>query len=142
MQDAPMTLIPPATPRGQAIFLVITAVGLTPIALSYGVAPGRSLPWLFGIDAGGVSTRHIFRAVMGLYLALICFWLAGALRPGLRIPALWSLFVFMIGLASGRIISLMLDGWPDPLLLVYLMLEVSFGLLGWWMLRPQAKIAH
>lgn len=114
---------------------MLTAAGLTPIALAYGVAPDRSLRWLFDIDASQLNARHIFRAVMGLYLALICFWIAGAVRPRLRTPALWSLVVFMAGLASGRMISLALDGWPHPLLIVYLLLEVSFGFVGWRLLQ-------
>ena len=125
----------PATSQLQRIFLLVTAVGLTPIALSYGLMPEKSLPWLFGIDASSVTTRHIFRAIMGLYLALIVFWLFGAFSPLLRVPALWSLVVFMIGLAIGRILSLLVDGWPHPLLFVYLILELAFAAFGWLVLR-------
>lgn len=121
--------------RLQSVFLVITAVGLTPIALIYGISPQRTLPWLFGIDAYGVDTRHIFKAFMGLYLALAGFWIAGAIKPDLRHPALWSLFIFMVGLAFGRILSLMLDGWPSGLLNFYLLLEISFGAMGLWLLK-------
>jgi hypothetical protein len=124
-------------PRIQKVFLVLTAVGLTPIALSYGLIPNKSLPWLFDIDAGGVNTRHIFRATMGLYLALAAFWVSGALYPSLRSAALWSLVVFMSGLALGRVASLILDGWPNPLLLAFLILEVVFAYVGWRLLvRP------
>lgn len=132
--------MPPMNPnnaRLQSLFLLITAAGLTPIALIYGIAPEKSLPYLFGIDASGVDTRHIFKAFMGLYLALVGFWIAGALRPKLRLPALWSLFIFMVGLALGRIFSLLVDGWPSGLLMFYLFLEVSFGAMGWWLLKAQ-----
>jgi len=114
--------------------LLAMGIGLTPIALSYGAAPHSSLPWLFGIEASDVPTRHIFRAIMGLYLALICFWLAGAMRPGLRLPALWSLFVFTLGLALGRGLSLLLDGWPGPLLLFYLLAEVAVAASAAWLI--------
>ncbi len=40
-----------STSQLQRIFLLIASVGLTPIALSYGLMPQTSLPWLFGIDA-------------------------------------------------------------------------------------------
>ena len=121
--------------RLQSVFLVVTASGLTPIALIYGIAPEKTLPFLFGIDATGVDTRHIFKAFMGLYLALVGFWVAGAIKPELRYPALWSLFIFMIGLAFGRILSLVLDGWPSGLLMFYLLLEIGFGAMGWWLLK-------
>jgi hypothetical protein len=62
----------------QSVFLLVTAAGPTPIALSYGLVPEKSLSVLFDIDADTTNIRHIFRAVMGLYLALIVFWVAGA----------------------------------------------------------------
>jgi hypothetical protein len=125
--------MPPPEKLSQ-ILLLSVALGLAPVALSYGLAPERSLPWLFGIDASDVNTRHIFRAVMGLYLASLCFWVVGALVGTLRVPALWSLFVFMSGLALGRISSLMLDGWPHPLLVIYTVLElVSAGVALWFL---------
>lgn len=114
--------------------LLAMAVGLTPIALSYGTAPQASLPLLYGIDASGVPTRHVFRAIMGLYLAMICFWLAGAMRPSLRVPSLWSLFVFTLGLALGRGLSLLLDGWPGPLLFFYLLAEVALAASAAWLI--------
>lgn len=114
--------------------LLAMAIGLTPIALSYGAAPQASLSLLYGIDAGGVPTRHVFRAIMGLYLAMICFWVAGAMRPALRMPALWSLFVFTLGLALGRGLSMLLDGWPGPLLFIYLPAEVALAAFAAWLI--------
>ena len=116
-------------------FLLLAAIGLVPIALSYGAAPQKSLPFLFGVSVDGINDAHIFRAVMGLYLALIVFWIAGAAKPDLTSPALWSLVVFMFGLAGGRLLSLALDGWPHWLLVGYLVLEVAFGLAGLQLLK-------
>jgi len=119
----------------RSLFLIVTAIGLTPIALGYGAAPARSLAFLFDIPVESTELAHIFRAVMGLYLALVVFWLAGAMNPKLTRPALWSLVVFMFGLAAGRALSLVLDGFPHWLLFVYLVLEVAFGAIGVWLLR-------
>jgi hypothetical protein len=124
------------------LLLIITAIGLTPIALSYGAAPSASLPYLFGFDAESLNLTHIFRAVMGLYLALVAFWIAGALSSSLTIPALWSLVVFMFGLAAGRVLSLLLDGVPHWLLIVYLVLELAFGLVGLRLLRSAPPAAR
>jgi hypothetical protein len=96
--------------------------------------PDKSLPWLFDIDASGVNTRHIFRAVTALYLGLVCFWIAGAFRSDLRTPALWSLLVFKFGLALGRLLSLFMDGWAHPLLIIYMLLEFAFRYLAWRLL--------
>ena len=94
----------------ESLFLFAAAVGLIPIALGYGLFPADSMAILFDIDASSVNASHIYRAVMGLYLALVIFWVSGALRAPLRLPALWSLTVFMFGLAAGRSLSLLVDG--------------------------------
>lgn len=117
--------------RKESIFLVLAAIGLLPIALSYGLVPSASMAYLFDIDASSINTSHILRAVMGLYLALIVFWLLGAKNHNLTLPALWSLTVFMLGLAAGRAVSLFADGMPHPLLATYLALELGFGTVGY-----------
>jgi hypothetical protein len=113
----------------QSIFLIVAAIGLTPIALSYGYAPTISLDYLFAVNATPVNVSHIFRAVMGLYLALVLFWLSGAMIQKYRLLALYSLVIFMLGLAAGRVFSLVVDGMPHWLLVVYLVLRLA---LAWW----------
>ena len=61
----------------ESLFLVVAALGLTPIALAYGAVPSASVPMLYGVEVNDVNTTHIFRAVMGLYLAMVLFWLIG-----------------------------------------------------------------
>jgi hypothetical protein len=119
----------------ESIFLLLAATGLLPIALSYGASPEASLAFLYDIDAGDVNTKHIFRAVMGLYFAQIIFWVCGARSDSLRLPALWALTVFMLGLAAGRALSLVIDGMPHPLLVVFLVLEIGFGVGGVVLIR-------
>jgi hypothetical protein len=125
--------------NARQIFLLIAAVGLTPIALSYGTVPQASLKFLFDIPLHGTNVTHIFRAIMGLYFALIIFWILGARSEKLTRPALFSLTVFMFGLAAGRTLSLLLDGMPHWLLFVYLILEILFGAVGLWMLKTMSK---
>ncbi|MEM9902133.1 MAG: DUF4345 domain-containing protein [Pseudomonadota bacterium] len=110
--------------QAQRLFLLAMGLGLVPVALSSGVMPEYGLPLPYGISDPDLPTRHVFRAVMGLYLGMICFWLAGVLRPDLRRPALWTVFVFVTGIAMGRPLSLALDGWSQPLLLAYLIAEI------------------
>ena len=115
--------------------LLISAIGLVPIALSYGAAPERSLPALLGISVTSLELTHIFRAVMGLYLGMVCLWLLGAFRESYTDAALVSCGVFMLGLAGGRTLSLALDGMPHPLLTVYLLLELTLGVLAFIVLN-------
>lgn len=120
--------------RMQYALLLTMSVGLVPVALSYGMVPRSSLPWLFGIEADGVTTRHVFRAIMGMYLGFVGLWALGALRPALRSPALWSLFVFTSGLAIGRLLSLIVDGWPGLLLFGYMLAEFAVAAACWWLI--------
>lgn len=117
------------------LFLLVAALGLLPIALSYGVMPKRSLGYLFNISALDTNSIHIFRAIMGLYLALALFWVIGAFKTHLRQAALWSLVVFMFGLAAGRGLSIILDGMPNWLLLGYFVLELIFGTVGLYLIN-------
>lgn len=120
----------------ESLFLLVAAVGLTPIALAYGAVPVTSIPMLYDVDVVNVNAAHIFRAVMGLYLAMVVFWLLGAGRETLRLPALYSVVVFMLGLAAGRTMSLVVDGMPSSVLLpVYLLLEIGFGLVGIFLIK-------
>ena len=114
----------------QKTLLLTVAIGLIPIALSYGLIPKKSLSYLFDISVSEINLVHILRAVMGLYLAMILFWFAGAFKIHLRQAALYSLVIFMFGLAAGRILSFIMDGVPNWLLLVYLVLELGFGIFG------------
>ena len=116
-------------------FLIICSVGLVPIALGYGAMPAATLGPVFGIDVETTNLANIMRAVMGLYLGMAVLWVWGAFRPSLEGPALIACAVFMLGIASGRMLSLALDGLPHWLLVVYAVLEVAIGLTAVFLYR-------
>ena len=109
------------------VFLVVCAIALLPVALSYGAAPSVSLDVLFGITVDSTNLAHIMRAIMGLYLGMIVIWLWGAFSKPMAGPALVACAVFMLGLAAGRALSFVLDGMPHWLLVVYFVVELVLG---------------
>ena len=111
-------------------YLLFSAAGLFVIALSYGIAPATVLPMALDLTVVGTDQTHIFRAVMGLYLAMVALWVLGALRPGLTRTAVIAETVFMFGLAFGRVLSILVDGVPSSLLVLYTALEIVMGLWG------------
>src|SRR5262249_43087288 len=117
-------------------YLLIIAMGLVPVALSYGANPVGVLPRLLKFSVEAPNESQVFRALMCLYFATSVFWIMGALWPGWQQAALiWAAF-FMLSLALGRLLSLTLDGSPTtPLLNVYLAVEIFAGLLALWLLR-------
>ena len=78
------------------------------------------------------------RAVMGLYFGMVVIWVWGAFDKRLTTAALVSCAVFMLGLATGRILSFILDGLPHWLLVVYAVLEVLLGLIAIILYRERA----
>jgi hypothetical protein len=117
-------------------YLLIIAIGLVPVALSYGANPAGVLPRLLKFNVEAPNESQVFRALMCLYLATSVFWIMGALWPDWQHAALiWAAF-FMLSLALGRVLSIALDGSPTAALLnVYLALEILAGLLALWLLR-------
>jgi hypothetical protein len=113
-------------------YLLFSAAGLFAIALSYGIAPAAILPKVLDLSVEGTDLTHIFRAVMGLYLAMIVLWVLGALRPNLTSAAVIAEVVFMFGLVFGRVVSIIADGVPSILLLAYTVLGIVMG--GWGIL--------
>ena len=116
-------------------FLLIAAVGLTPVALAYGLAPVSLANFLFGTTVEGINDTHVFRAIMGLYGAHICLWILGARRPAWTAPALCALVFFMFGLVFGRGLSLLMDGMPSAPLFISMVLELAIGCVGLFMLK-------
>ena len=111
-------------------YLLFSAVGLLVVALSYGVAPASILPAILYLSVEGVDLSHVFRAIMGLYLGMIALWVVGAFRPGFTRAAIIAEVFFMLGLAFGRVVSIMVDGPPSLLLVGYTAVEIAFGLWG------------
>ncbi|WP_282045828.1 DUF4345 domain-containing protein [Roseibium album] len=113
----------------ERMLLILAALGLVPIALSYGLVPSASVTYLLGFPVESVNQTHVFRAIMGLYLANALFWLIASTKPALQRSALWVLFLFMAGLAAGRLLSILFDGLPGGVLVFYLVAELVFAAL-------------
>ena len=116
-------------------FLIFAFVAVTPIALAYGVFPGWFASTFLGIEMLDTNIAHILRAIMCLYLALGLFWLYSAFNEAYRNAALVTVMLFTGGLAIGRIISYFADGQPQPLLMLYIGLELVLVPIAYWVFR-------
>jgi hypothetical protein len=75
---------------------------------------------------------------MGLYFGQVIIWFLGVTKANLRRPAMYCLVVFMLGLAGGRILSLIVDGMSHWLLVVILDFGINNRLcLDWCSLRKK-----
>jgi hypothetical protein len=117
------------------LYLITSALGLSLIALSYGVVPAEFLPRVMDVTVEGTDLTHVFRGIMGLYLGMVALWVAGAFQPKLTRAAVLAEVVFMFGLAFGRSVSIVVDGIPSVLLVVYAVVEIAIGCWGLLVLR-------
>ena len=110
-------------------FLILTAIGVALVSLGYGVNPKLGMPLIYGIDIESVNQINMYRAIMGLYLAISLYWIIGALNENVKLSALWSMFVFMTGIGSGRLTSVYLDGTPSTIFMFFLFIEIISAVL-------------
>ena len=125
--------------KRESFFLIFVASGVFPVALSYGVNPQVTLAYLYDIEVNNVNLSNIFRAIMGLYIALNIFWVIGAFKKTLLLPAMWSLTIFMTGIGLGRLMSLIIDGVPYSAFLLYMLLEFIFAIFGFFFIKKINK---
>ena len=105
------------------ISLIISIFIVFPIGIVYGFMPEL----LFNIDVNTTDEHSVFKAIMGIYLSFAIIWIIGIFKNEYFQIALFSNFVFMFGLAFGRIISIIFDGIPSKLFVFGLVGELFLG---------------
>ena len=123
----------------ESFFLLFISAGVFPAALGYGLSPQEFLPVLYGIEITTNNLSNVFRAVMGLYVGFVLLWISGAFNKSLTTPALWCMFVFMLGIGLGRALSLILDGMPDMIFVFFMVFEFLAAGISFYLLRPLVK---
>ena len=118
------------------VLLVFSFVTICVIALLYGISP----QWFFDTflvtsQEPSIDQSHILRAVMMLYIALGLFWLCYAFSDRYRDAGIIVLAVFCGGLVAGRFLSIIVDGIPSPILILYIFMELSIVPVCIWLLR-------
>ena len=116
--------------RFKNLHLILSSIFIIPIAFVYGLYPQKILPQLFDFTINGTDLSNIFRAIMGLYLAMGIFWITGIIKPGFWRAATMANIVFMTGLAAGRLVSMKLDGSPTYYFSFGLVLEALLAAWG------------
>jgi len=122
----------------ESYFLLFISLGVFPAALGYGLNPTEFLPVLYGIKVADNNLSNIFRAIMGLYIGCVLLWIFGAFKKSLTIPALWCMFVFMLGIGLGRGLSLILDGMPDMIFVFFMFFEFVAAGITFYLLKAKA----
>jgi hypothetical protein len=102
-------------------------LGIAVIGLIYLLAPHLLLD-VYGVDIQSPSEANIFRSGSGsLFVAMAILFCLGAFNTRYTRTSLITLFTFMSGLAVGRLVSIVADGWPHTLLIAVLVVEASYA---------------
>ena len=116
-------------------FLIFSFVAVTVFGLMYGISPRWYAATFLGITDLNPNFAHILRALAGLFLALAAFWLYAAFNNKYRDAGVLTAILFAGGQAVARCVSLIVDGQPAPVLLIYLAMEFAVVLVAYWVFR-------
>ncbi len=119
--------------------LIFSVLIVLPVGLLYGLNPSKILPQVFGFEVQDLELKNIFRATMGLYLALSTYWIIGILKQKHWQTATLINVLFMGGLAFGRIISTIFDGYSWQFT-IGLLLELLFLFWGIHNLKKYSSV--
>lgn len=117
------------------LHLLITSSSLLIVGLTYGISPDQILPFLLDIKIDGNDLNNVFKAIMALYIGMSCYWIIGIFKQEHWRNATLTSTIFMGSLAIGRIISIVIDGMPSPLIVVGTVLELLFMIWGIYNLK-------
>jgi len=117
------------------IHLIISVLIVVPVSFVYGFNPDLQ----FDIHINTIDEHNFFKAIMGLYLGSSIIWLFGIFKTNYLKIALVSNMIFMLGLGSGRVLSLIVDGTPSFGYLFGTFAELFLGVYGFWVLKRWIK---
>lgn len=115
------------------LHLLISSLILIPIGIIYGFSPNL----VFDVNLISIDEHTIFKAVMGLYIAFGLLFLLGVFDAKFWKSATIANAFLMFGLASGRIISLFLDGIPSTIFCVGIIGEMILGMFALYQYKNQ-----
>ncbi|MCL5246234.1 DUF4345 domain-containing protein [Cellulophaga sp. 20_2_10] len=115
------------------IHLIVSIVIVVPTAIIYG-SPS-TLPKHLDIVVNTIDLSNMLRAIMCLYLGISLVWLFGILINTYWKIATQLTVLFMLSLASGRALSMLLDGLPTAGYIFGIIAEFVIGIFSMYQLK-------
>lgn len=109
------------------IHLLISVIIVVPASLIYGFDLGDFLK----LQSNSIDEHNFYKAIAGLYLGFSVLWFIALFKNSYLKTALISNCIFMIGLCTGRLMSIILDGTPSD---AYVFGTIGEGILGFYSL--------
>lgn len=117
----------------KSLHLLVSLVIVIPTAIIYG-SPSM-LPEHLDIQITTIDLSNMLSAMMCLYLGVSCVWLLGIWKDRYWKIATQLNILFMLTLASGRLLSMFLDGLPTGGYIFGVIAELTIGLYAIYQLR-------
>lgn len=119
------------------IHLIISIIIVVPTAIIYG-SPSV-LPTRLDIPVDTIDLANMLKAIMCLYLGFSVLWSLGIAKTHYWKIATQSNVLFMLTLASGRLLSMMLDGIPTGGYIFGVIAELLIGMISIYQLRRYSR---
>ena len=115
------------------LHLIVSLMIVVPTAIIYG-SPAI-LPKLLNIEVHTIDIANMLKAIMFLYLGISSIWVLGIFKAEYWKSATQLNILFMLTLACGRGLSMILDGLPTGGYIFGVLAELIIGLFSIYQLR-------
>ncbi|WP_431166159.1 DUF4345 domain-containing protein [Tenacibaculum halocynthiae] len=115
------------------LHLVISLLIVVPTAIIYGTP--SILSTNLNIEVSTIDLSNLLKAIMCLYIGISCIWLVGIIKEKYWKSATQLNILFMLTLATGRILSIIIDGIPTNGYVFGIIAELVIGLFSVYQLR-------
>nr|WP_299135134.1 DUF4345 domain-containing protein [uncultured Tenacibaculum sp.] len=106
---------------------------VVPTAIIYGTP--SILSTNLNIEVSTIDLSNLLKAIMCLYIGISCIWLVGIIKEKYWKSATQLNILFMLTLATGRILSIIIDGIPTNGYVFGVIAELVIGLFSVYQLR-------
>ena len=113
--------------------LIISLAIVIPTAIIYGSS--SILPKFLNIQVNTNDFSNMLKAIMCLYLGISLVWILGIFKPEYWKRATQLSVLFMLTLATGRVLSMVSDGLPTGGYVFGVIAELVIGLYSIYQLR-------
>jgi len=115
------------------LHLIISLIIVIPTAIIYG-SPSI-LPKQLDIQVNTIDLSNMLKAIMFLYLGISIVWILGIWKPKYWKIATQLNILFMLSLAAGRALSMVIDGIPTKGYIFGIIAEFVIGIYSVFQLK-------
>jgi len=117
------------------LHLIISLIIVVPTAIIYGVYPFSLISQYLDIQVDTNDISNLLRAIMFLYLGFSFIWFLGTFKTEYWKLATQLNILFMLPLATGRVLSMIIDGLPSDGYIFAVIAELVLGIYSIYQLK-------